>query len=235
MPRHVFVDSRDAVSAEGNMDFTLQLPETLVLGSGTHKARIDSLRIPLVIPTIQASNNKIQVLLGATTYVISIPTGQYDGNTLAAAIQAALTAAAPGLWSVVYSTSSISMTISCSNAFAIIGGSYALQLMSYPFSLTSNSYKFSYVPVQGIDVMYLSCINFSSLDIVGPNGSHDCLLACNVTQPFGSVQEFSMPIFSWFDLPAITTQTLSFQLRDRNYNVLTTIPNCSFVLLIDEK
>ena len=235
MPRHIYVDTRDAISHEGNMNFTIQLPETLVLGSGTHKARVDSLRIPLVIPTIQASNNTIQVLLGATTYTVSIPVGQYDGLTLAGIIQGLLNSTAPGSWSVVYYVSTISLTISCSNAFAIIGGSYALQLMSYSYSFTSNSYKFSYVPVQGIDVIYLSCNNFSSLDVVGPNGSHDTLLACNITQAFGSVQEFSSPMYSWIDVPAITTQTLSFQLRDRNYNVLSSIPNCSFVLLIDEK
>ena len=63
MPRHIYVDTRDAISHEENMNFTIQLPETLVLASGTHKARVDSLRIPLVIPTIQASNNTIQVLL----------------------------------------------------------------------------------------------------------------------------------------------------------------------------
>ena len=235
MPRQIFVDTRDCSSLEGNMNFTIQLPETLVLASGTHKARVDSLRIPLVIPTIQASNCTIQVLLGATTYTVSIPVGQYDGPTLAGVIQALLTLTAPGAWSVVYSTNNISMSISCSNSFAIIGGSYAMQLLSYTYSFTLNSYKFSYVPVQGIDVIYLSCNNFSSLDVVGPNGSHDTLLACSITQAFGSVQEFSSPMYSWIDVPAITTQTLSFQLRDRNYNVLSSIPNCSFVLLIDEK
>jgi len=68
---------------------------------------------------------------------------------------------------------------------------------------------------------------------VGPNGSHDTLIAAVVTQPFGAVLEVNMPYDVWFDVPAMTTQTLSFQLRDRSYNVLTSVANISFVLTID--
>jgi len=44
---------------------------------------------------------------------------------------------------------------------------------------------------------------------------------------------YSMPWDSWFTVPAMTTQQLSFQLRDRDYNLLSIVPNISFVLLID--
>jgi hypothetical protein len=54
-----------------------------------------------------------------------------------------------------------------------------------------------------------------------------------VTQEFGGVLDVSMPTDAYFDVPAMTTQTLDFQLRDRSYNVLTIVPNISFVLLID--
>ena len=37
----------------------------------------------------------------------------------------------------------------------------------------------------------------------------------------------------WFNLPAITTQQLTFQLRDRSYNILHQVPNISFTLAID--
>jgi len=43
----------------------------------------------------------------------------------------------------------------------------------------------------------------------------------------------SAPWDVWFDVPAQTTQSLSFQLRDRNYNLLTLVPNISFQLTID--
>ena len=54
-----------------------------------------------------------------------------------------------------------------------------------------------------------------------------------VTQDFGSVLDTNMPNDAWFDVPAMTTQQLDFQLRDRSYNVLSIVPNISFVLLID--
>ena len=68
--RQIFVDSRDRVSGTST-DFAIQLPETLTLEPG-HRARVDQLRIPLVVPTIDATNNTIQVLLGATTYTVTI-------------------------------------------------------------------------------------------------------------------------------------------------------------------
>ena len=50
--RHLFVDSRDRVSGT-TTDFTIQLPETLVIADGSLRARIDDLRMPLAIPAIQ--------------------------------------------------------------------------------------------------------------------------------------------------------------------------------------
>jgi hypothetical protein len=42
-----------------------------------------------------------------------------------------------------------------------------------------------------------------------------------------------MPYDVYFDVPAMTKQQLSFQLRDRSYNVLTIVPNISFQLTIE--
>ena len=84
--RQIFCDSRDRVSGS-TTDFVIQLPETLSLESG-RRGRVDTLRIPLVIPTIQGgTNDTIQLLLGSTSYTITIPQGNYDGTELASAIQ----------------------------------------------------------------------------------------------------------------------------------------------------
>ena len=70
--RQIFVDSRDRVSGD-TTNFCIQLPQTLSLGPG-HRGRVDSLRVPLVVPTIQKGvNDTLQVRLGATTYTITIP------------------------------------------------------------------------------------------------------------------------------------------------------------------
>ena len=65
--RQLFVDSRDRVSGT-SCNFTIQLPQTLVL-DGSHRGRIDNLRIPLVIPTIQTGvNDTLTVKLGNQSY-----------------------------------------------------------------------------------------------------------------------------------------------------------------------
>ena len=119
--RQIFVDSRDRVSGT-TTDFTIQLPQTLSLGPG-HRGRIDALRIPLVVPTIQKGvNDTLQVRLGATTYTITIPQANYDGPGIASTLQGLLTSTAPGGWTVSYDTSNIAMSISCTNPFTIVGG-----------------------------------------------------------------------------------------------------------------
>lgn len=161
--------------------------------------------------------------------------GQYDGSGLASAIQTKLIAAAPGTWTVSYDVANISMKIQCSNNFTITGGTYAAQLMSRAYTQTANSYSFSYVSVIGEDVIFLCSPNFNSLDNLGPSGSHDMLLCCNVTAPFGSIQEFNMPYDVWRTCPAMTISQLSFQLRDRSYGLMTNfVPNVSFLLTIDD-
>ena len=77
--RQIFVDSRDRVSGTST-DFTIQLPENLSLETG-HRGRIDSLRVPLTVPTIDSTNNTIIVQVGATVYTVTIPVGNYDGPT----------------------------------------------------------------------------------------------------------------------------------------------------------
>ena len=228
----LFVDSRDRVSGT-TTDFSIQLPETMhieALGRG----RIDNLRIPLVIPTIQSGvNDTLQVRVGSTNYTVTLPQGQYDGPGIATVLQGLLFAAAPGTWTVAYDTANISMKISCSNAFTILGGTYGTQLMSRTYTSTPTSYSFTFVSMLGIDLMYLSSGKFANLDIIGPQGAHDTLISAIVNGPFGSVLDVSMPFDTWFNVPPMTTQQLDFQLRDRSYNVLTMVPNISFVLTID--
>ena len=233
--RQIFVDSRDRVSGTTTA-FSIQLPETLVIEGSGHKARIDQLRIPLSSPTIETGDNDtILVRVGATNYTITIPQAQYDGPTLAATIQGLLNATVPGAWTVAYVTNRIAMTMSCSNNFTIVGGTYAAQLMFHPYTSTANSYAFTYVSVLGVDMFYLSSSKFSTLDTIGPNNAHDTLMCAPVTSAFGSILVADMPYNTWFNVPAnLTTQQLDFQLRDRWYDILSNIvPNVSFLLTID--
>ena len=229
----IFVDSRDRVSGTP-CDFTIQLPETIAL-EGKHTARVDAFRLPIAVPTIQTGvNDTLSIQVGATTYTVTLPQQNFDGPTLASTLQSLLVASVPGTWTVTYDVNNIALTISCSNNFTLVGGTYGQQLLARANVQTAKSFKSLYCPVQGIDVVYLCSPNFTNLNTIGPNGSHDTLMSITVTMPYGSVQDNEMPQTVWFDVPGNTcTQQLSFQLRDRNYNLLNIVPNISFLLTID--
>ena len=232
--RQIFVGSRDRVSGTST-DFVIQLPQTLTVETKA-KGRIDNLRVPLTIPTIQTGvSDTLSVNVGGLNYTASIAQSNYRGPGMVAAVQLALTHATPGVWSVSYDASNIAMTMTCSINYEITGGTFGDQLFSHgTYSRVANSYTFNYVPVQGLDMLYLSSSSFSTLDTVGPAGAHDTLMCAVVTTEFGSVIDASMPTGVNFEVPMMTTQQLDFQLRDRHYNVLSIVPNISFVLLIDD-
>ena len=226
--RVIFVDSRDRVSGSP-CDFTIELGRTLTTSDRPHRMRVDLLRLPIAQPTITSQNNTFTVRIGSTSYTVTLPSKQYDSITLPSALQSLLASAAPGSWTVTYDVTTISMTVSCSNAFTVVGGTFAAQLMSRPYTTSSTSIRFSYVPLNGMDTVFLCSPQFASIDVHGVNGSHDLLLPCNITAPFGAVQEFSMSVPDWIDCPSLSTNTLSFQLRDRSHNLLSDyIPNVFF-------
>ena len=82
-------------------------------------------------------------------------------------------------------------------------------------------------------MLYLSSSKFANLNIIGPQGSHDTLASVVVTEAFGNVIDYSMPADVWFDVGPITTQTVDIQLRSRNYEILSIVPNISLTLTID--
>jgi hypothetical protein len=232
--RQLFFDGRDKVQGT-NANFTIQLPETLVVDGDTpHRFRIDNLRIPHVFTTISSSNNTLQVTLAATPYTVTLPIANYTGTTFQSMLQAQLQAAAPGTWTVVYDLNNISMSISCTNNFTISATvGFGIQLLSRPYTQTANSYACSYVSMAGADVIYLTSSLFNRMETIGPNGAHDTLMAVNVVEPYASVIIRDMPYDVWLPMPAMQTGTIDFALRDRSYNVLTATPNFSLSMTID--
>jgi hypothetical protein len=194
---------------------------------------VDQLRLAITVPTIQAGvNDSLVVRLGSQDYTVVMSAGQKTGPELATELQVRLNGTAPGSWTVAYDSSMISMAILCSNDFQLVSGTYAEQLMSRPYTrANSKSYLFSYVPVTGIDEVFLCCKQLASQDIEGPAGAHDTILACVITAPFGSVQQFDQPTDVWYECPSASFQQLSFQLRDQILSDF--VPNVSFLLTID--
>ncbi len=82
--RKLFVDSRDRVQGS-TTDFTIQLRETLSTTGGVNFCRIDELRVPLMIPLIQAGvNDTFWISLGGFTKFVTLSAGNYSGTDLAA-------------------------------------------------------------------------------------------------------------------------------------------------------
>jgi hypothetical protein len=231
--RQLFIDARDKTSGT-NANFTITLPQTLALGSG-HQGRIDDLRLPVTTPTIYEGNNTIDFWVDGEYKTATIATGNYgSGSDLATAIRNALAFAKAGSWDVTY-TSVISMKIYYENPWTLTGGSYGQRLLDRPHKRDSNTkgYEFLYAPLQGLDMVYLCSSNFITLDNVGPKGASDCLCAIPINVGFGSVQTYSMSNSVYFEIPATTTQSLSFQLRDRDNNLVHALQNVAFTLTID--
>jgi hypothetical protein len=233
--RQFFVDTRDKVAGGKNSNFSIALPQTLHLDSG-HQGRIDDFRLPMSIPTLHDGNDSIIVNMSGAVHTVYLGKGQYaNGQALANEIQAKLRAGPPGEWIAKYYESSMMLQIyNNTNGFQFTGGSFMSSLLSREYSYTGgNTYEFPYVTVQGMDMCYLCCSQFSNLDNVGPKGASDTLCAIPITVGFGSVQHYSMSTSVFFNIPALTTQQLSFQLRDRNYNILNMVAGISFTLTID--
>ena len=222
--RQIFVDTRDKVPGGKNSDFSILLPQTLHLESG-HQGRIDDFRLPVSIYTLYDGNNSIVVNMGGAEHTVYLSTGQYaNGQALAAEIQAKLRAGPPGNWTARYFSDNLILQIFCDNGFQFTGGTFMSSLLSRDYGyIGGNTYKFPYVTVQGLDMCYLCCSQLSNLDNVGPKGSSDTLCAVPITVGYGSVQHYSMSTSVFFNVPTLTTQQLSFQLRDRNYNILNIV------------
>ncbi len=231
----LFIDSRDRTSSSaGPTDFSVELKSTLTLTDG-HRLRVSDLRIPQCVPTIWSGINDTLIINdGVSSVSYTIPAGNYDGHGLASIIQTTLRAGSGFLWVVVYDETQMTMTSSRAGAlvFSIVGGTYAKQLTQNPYTNSGTSYTFQFVSVLGTDVFYLCSSQFANLDHFGPNNCNDVLLAVNVTSAYGSVLDHSMAFETWLDCPAMTTQLLSFQLRDRYGNILA-LPSISFLLTIE--
>ena len=231
--RQIFVDSRDRSSGTST-DFTMALPQTLSLDSG-HKGRIDDLRLPNAIPTVSVANNTLEIWTGGNYHKRTMLNGNCnDGNQLQYKVFEALKTIT-GAWTVNYDASLMTLEVTFNQDFVFTeGGTFSKQLLNRPYFRNNlQHYMFLYVPLQGLDICYLCCPHFSHMDNVGPKGSSDVLCAIPLTVGYGAVQHYSMSNSVFFDIPACTLQQLSFQLRDRDFNIVNSVANISFTLAID--
>ena len=246
--RQLFIDSRDRTTGS-TTDFTIQLRETLTT-TAANSYRIDGLRVPLVIPLVQKGlNDVLWFKLGGVVRHVTLTYGNYSGTDLAAEIQAELsTAFSPVTWSVKYNNATAALSITSSDpTFSVMTDAEVTaagySLPTFASALFKNAYTvdqsflsskitFSYCSMVAVDMMYLTSNKLASQDTFGPSGAKDTIMAAVCDGDFASVLQTSMAYDVWLSMPSMTTSTLDFQLRARNYTVLQNLPNISFVLTI---
>lgn len=245
--RQLFVDSRDRVSGT-TTNFTIQLRDTLKVGP-LNSFRIDNLRVPMVIPLIQSGvNDAFYFQAGGVTKRVGLLPGSYSGTDLATMIHTELSATHPeDTWVITYNNHTASLTIFCSDEsfHAMTDADCAkvgIALPTFASTLFQNAFSYStaggtaitwsYCSMVAVDVMYLSSQKLSSQDTFGPGGAQDTVMAAVTTTDFASVMNENMAFDVWLGMQSLTTSTLDFQLRSRDYTILQNLPNISFTMTI---
>ena len=101
---------------------------------------------------------------------------------------------------------------------------------------TNSVLTFRFISMQPYDVLYLCSKRLGNTSIQGPRGSCDTLMQIVINQPFGSVQEASMPQDVWNSCDRLTCHRLDFQIQDASGNDvdMSLGGDVSFVLAIDD-
>ena len=140
------------------------------------------------------------------------------------------------------------MTLTCaSKSFEVLTDAQCVGRFANPknfaTALFANDYRYddpapgrqlywSHVSMVSLDMFYLSSSKLANPDTFGPQGASSTLMASVTSTDFATVMNESMPWDVWLNAPAMTTQQLDFQLRARDYSILTGLPNISFTLTI---
>ena len=162
--RQVFCDSRDRTTGT-TTDFTIQLRETLSTTNGVNFFRIDELRVPLVIPLIQAGvNDTFWFSLGGYTKFVTLAAGNYSGTDLAALLHDAVTNKEPeNTWTVTYNNHLASLSIFCTDQTFLALTDTAVVTAGHPLptfasTLFQNAYSYTTGGGRGITWSYCSMV-----------------------------------------------------------------------------
>ena len=256
--RLLYLSSKDAITGKPS-DFEVKLINTLSVAEGG-RFRIDQLRLGIAFMLINENNRNLYFREGYEVRHAVLEIGQYTSETLATTLAYVMNAA-PGLlgrFSCTYSpVSSCTVltytppsahpywtmqflsdsevppafpTINDPKSFLLVLGGYTTGMNGSNTVLT-----FRFISTQPYDVLYLCSRRLGSTAIQGPRGSCNTLMQIVINQPFGSVQEASMPVDVWIPCDGLTCHRLDFQLQDSAGNIVDTLGgDISFLLSIDD-
>ena len=230
-PRKLYIDSRYR-SSGSHSDFTYQLAQSIEVPHGM-VAIIDTVSVPNVFQTVDGTRNKLYLeIYGANPQVITLTTGQYNGVTLAAELQAQLNAMVHGTYSVVYNSATGQLSILSNDvvyvrirergserpddALEAIGAMGGVDLADgHTVTLPHH------VDIAGTRVLYLCSSTFGHYSSLGPRGESDILRAIYIDASNGSyiVDRLANP-FEFIECAGQQLQSIRFTLRDGNGQIV---------------
>jgi hypothetical protein len=231
-PRKLYIDSRYR-SSGSHSDFTFQLAQSIEVPTGT-VAIIDTVSVPNVFQTIDATRNKLYVdIFEQPDKVVTLTTGMYNGVTLAAELQAQLNAMGHGSYTVVFNSATGQLSIL---ATGVGYATFSERSVSRPFDclevigalegqiLLADGVEVTlphHVDIAGTRVLYLCSSNLGHYSALGPRGESDILRAVYVDASNGSmnVDRLANP-FEFIECAGQQLQSLRFTLRDGNGSVV---------------
>lgn len=146
------------------------------------------------------NNNQVSITIGANTYLVTIPPGNYNVSNFPAVLSTALTSAIANGWNVTYNDVSKALTITGTTAFTVNnftqGTSSYKQLGLDKFAINGSATSFtgSVIDLSGISSLLLTSSQLSSRDITFAGYSHiNVLCKVDITSGPGSYIHWKNP------------------------------------------
>jgi hypothetical protein len=256
--RLLYCSSKNAISGNAS-NFEQPLTRTLSVADGG-RFRIDQLRLGVAFMLVNANNRNLYFYEGPNARSAQLEIGQYDSQSLTTTLAFVMNAANGMMgrvtcaYSVVSACTVLTYTppanhpdwqfslatddvvqqwpgIEAPKSFTSVLGGYITTMNGSSSILT-----FRFISTQPYDVIYLCSRRLGDTAIQGPRGSSDTLMQIVINQPFGSVQEASMPVDVWISCEGLTCHRLDFQLQDSAGNLvdMSLGGDVSFLLSIDD-
>src|ERR1700678_4595502 len=111
-------------SSVSSSNFTVALPNPVYVNDYKY-IRLAYAMLYNTIYNVDSTNQNIDIKISSSTYTATVPVGFYNANTLATALQTALTTAISNTWTVVYNTNQLTFTIGGSSSFQFLFSSGA--------------------------------------------------------------------------------------------------------------
>lgn len=114
----IFDGEQTSIGLNGYSRFDWPLYKLAYPLQNVKQFKVLEVSIPASYYSIQSWNNTFRVTIGATSYTVTIPAGNYDNTTIAAALYTALTSAVANGWVVTFSNVTNKLTFTGTSAFS---------------------------------------------------------------------------------------------------------------------